>query len=183
MKKNLKIAKRYAKALMLLTHEQNQVQAYHEKLAQITELICGTELQNVLLNPVYLAEQRRSVLKAVLDKFQIEDMLGRFIIFLFDKERLDELAQINDAFQNMADAEAGLVRAYVSSAIKVPDEVTEKIADAVMQYTGRKVIFELQEDPELIGGVITRLGDYIYDGSVRTQLNTLRDVLKQHGAD
>lgn len=179
MKKNLKIARRYAKALMLLAKEQNQVEAYRENLAQITELICGSELESALLNPVYLAEQRRNALKAVLDKLRIEEMLYRFVVFLFDKERLDELDLINDAFQIMADAESGVIHAYVSSAVPVPDEITQKIADAVMRYSGRKVIFDIKEDPALIGGVITRLGDHVFDGSVRTRVDNLRDALKQ----
>ena len=179
MKRNLKLAKRYAKALMLLAKERNAVRAYRESLAQVTGLIYGSELASVLLNPVYRAEQRRGPLKAVLDKLQIEDMLYRFVVFLFDKERLDELDQINSAFQDMADVEAGLVRAYISSAVPVPDAVTKKIAEVIMRHTGREVIFDLKEDPALIGGIITRLGDYVYDGSVRTQLHSLRDVLKQ----
>lgn len=181
MKKNLKISRRYAKALMLLAREENKVDAFRKDLASVKELLCDTELEAALLNPVYLTTQRRGLLTAVLDKLKIEATLYRFIVFLFDKERLYELSQINDTFQAMADTDAGLVRAYVKSAVSVPDAVTKEIFEAVMKYTGRKVVFDVSEDPGLIGGLIVRLGDYVYDGSVRTQLSNMRDNLKRGG--
>lgn len=178
MKKNLKIAKRYAKALMLLALENDQLAGIRKNLSLISKLICGSELESALLNPIYHTQERRNLLKAVLDKLEPEDMLYRFLIFLFDQERLYELEQIDEVFQRMADAKEGLVRAEVSAAVAVPDEVTKKIADAVMRYSGRKVIIEVKEDPEIIGGLIARLGDYVYDGSVRTQVRNLREALK-----
>lgn len=177
MKKNLKISRRYAKALMLLAQEDNKVDVFQKDLSSAVELLCGSELGAALLNPVYLVMQRRSLLTAVLDKLQIEDTLYRFIVFVFDKERLNEIAEINEAFQAMADNAAGLVRAHVKSVVPVPDAVTRGISEAVMKYTGRKVVFDLSEDPDLIGGLIVHLGDYIYDGSVRTQVANLRDSL------
>lgn len=179
MKKNLKISRRYAKALMLLAREENKVDVFRENLSSVVELLCGSELEAALLNPVYLATQRRGLLTAVLDKLQIEDTLYRFLVFVFDKERLNEIAEINAAFQVMADNDAGLVRAYVKSAVAVPDAVTKEISAAVMQHTGRKVVFDLSEEPDLIGGLIVRLGDYVYDGSVRTQVFNLRETLKR----
>lgn len=179
MKKNLKISRRYAKALMLLAREENKVDAFRKSLSSVTELLCGSELEAALLNPVYLATQRRGLLTAVLDKLQIEDTLYRFVVFVFDKERLDEIAAIDEAFQAMADHDAGLVRAHVKSAVAVPDAVTREISEAVMKYTGREVVFDLSEDPDLIGGLIVRLGDYVYDGSVRTQVANMRDLLKR----
>lgn len=178
MKKNLKISRRYAKALMLLAQEEQKVDTFRESMASAVKLICGSELEDALLNPVYLAGQRRGLLTAVLDKLELDKTLYRFIIFLFDQERLDELSAINRAFQDMADNAAGLVRAKISSAVPVPDDVTQKIADAVLKNSGRKVVFEFEENPELIGGLIAKLGDYVYDGSVRTQLTNLRETLK-----
>lgn len=178
MKKNLRIAKRYAKALMLLAMENNQLEGIRKNLSLISSLICGSELEKALLNPIYRTEERKNLLKAVLDKLAPEDMLYRFIIFIFDQERLNELEQIDEVFQRMADDREGLVRAEVRAAVPVPDEVTQKIADAVMRYSGRKIVFEFKEDPEIIGGLIARLGDYVYDGSVRTQVSNLRDALK-----
>lgn len=179
MKKNLKISRRYAKALMLLAREENKVDAFRKDLASVTELLCGAELEATLLNPVYLTTQRHGLLTAVLDKLKIEATLYRFVVFLFDKERLYELSQINDTFQAMADADAGLVRAYVKSAVSVPAAVTKEISEAVLKYTGRKVVFDMSEDADLIGGLIVRLGDYVYDGSVRTQLSNMRETLKR----
>lgn len=179
MKKNLKISRRYAKALMLLANGENKVDAFRSDLVSVVNQVCDTELESVLLNPIYMTDQRRGLLTAVLDKLQIEDTLYRFIVFLFDKERLNELALINNAFQTMADNAAGLIRAHVSSAVPVPDEVVEQIAAAVMQHSGRKVVFEFKEDKELIGGLIARLGDYVYDGSVRTQIDNIRENLKR----
>lgn len=179
MKKNVKVSRRYAKALMLLAREEQKVDAFRANLALVTKLICESELENALLNPVYLKEQRRGLLTAVLGKLGLEDTMYRFIVFLFDQERLDELDLINETFQDMADAEEGLVRVQIASAVPVTDEVTKKIAAAVMENSGRKVIFEFEEDEALIGGLVARLGDYVYDGSVRTQVNNLRDTLKR----
>lgn len=178
MKKSLKISRRYAKALMLLAKEENKVDAFRTNLTAVTRLLCESELESALINPVYTQTQRRGLLIAVLDKLQIEGSLYRFFIFLFDKERIGEIALIDETFQTMADVADGLVRAHISAAVPVEDDVAQKIADAVKQALGRKVVLEFQEDPALIGGIVARLGDYVYDGSVRTQVNNIREALK-----
>lgn len=179
MKKNLKISRRYAKALMLLAQEEHKVDAFRQNLAAVVELLYGSELEAVLLSPVYLGTQRRGLFTAVLNKLQIEDTLYRFLVFVFDKERLNEIGEINEAFQVMADNAAGLVRAHVKSAVPVPEAITKEIAAEVMTRLGREVVFELSADPGLIGGLIVRLGDYVYDGSVRTQVSAMREALKR----
>lgn len=179
MKKNLKISRRYAKALMLLAREEHKVDAFRKNLDAVVELMYGSELETVLLNPVYLGSQRRALFTAVLDKLQIEDTLYRFLVFVFDKERLNEIGEINEAFQVMADNDAGIMRAHVKSAVPVPEAITKEIAAEVMRHIGREVVFDLSSDPDLIGGLIVRLGNYVYDGSVRTQVVNMRDALKR----
>lgn len=179
MKKNLKISRCYAKALMLLAREEHNVDAFRKSLAAVVELLSASELGAVLLSPAYLAEQRRGLFTAVLDKLQIEDTLYRFLVFVFDKKRLNEIGEINASFQAMADNAAGLVRAHLKSAVPVPEAITQEIAAAVMRYSGREVVFDISADPDLIGGLIVRLGNYVYDGSVRTQVANMRDVLKR----
>lgn len=178
--KNLAIARRYAKALLLIGKEDGRIDTYRDELGFFTKLIEQEKnLQRVLVNPLYDSASRKKVLTRVTDGLKLSQAMTTFILFLFDKGRIGFLASINDCFQKFADELKGVARASLVSAAELPAEAIEKIRSALSKKTGKDIIFEVEQDPELIGGIVTRIGDLVLDGSVRTQLLNLRESLKR----
>jgi len=178
--KNLVIARRYAKALLLIGKENDQAEAYREELDGFSGLIeREKDLAQAIVNPLYDAADRKKVLKAVIEKLNLSIGMISFLLLLFDKGRFGFLSNINEIYQNLADELKGIVRANMISATEVSSEAVEKIRAALSTKTGKNIILEVEQDSELIGGIVTRIGDLVLDGSIRTQLLNMRESLKR----
>jgi F-type H+-transporting ATPase subunit delta len=178
--KNLAIARRYAKALLLIGKEDGQIDLYREELDAIAKLIEQEKsLQQVLVNPLYDIDGRKKVLTNVTEKLDLSQSMTTFLLFLFDKGRIGFLSNINDFFQKFADELKGVARASLVSATELSSDTVDKIRSALSKRTGKDIILEVEQNPELIGGIVTRIGDLVLDGSVRTQLLNMRESLKR----
>jgi F-type H+-transporting ATPase subunit delta len=178
--KNLAIARRYAKALLLIGKEDGQTDTYRKEMGAFAQLIEQEKsLQQVLINPLYDETGRKKVLTSVMDKLNLSRAVTTFLLFLFDKGRIAFLSNINDFFQKFADELKGVARASLVSATELSSETVDKIRSALSKRTGKDIILEVEQDPELIGGIVTRIGDLVLDGSVRTQLLNMRESLKR----
>ena len=105
--------------------------------------------------------------------------MSAFLLLLFEKGRIGFLASINEFYQALADELKGVARASLTSATELGDETIEKIRAALSKRTGRDIILEVEQDPGLIGGIVTRIGDLVLDGSIKTQLLNLKESLKR----
>ena len=178
--KNLAIARRYAKALLLIGKEDGQTEKYREELAGITALIQREKtLEQAIINPLYDASGRKNVLTSIIDKLALSRVMRSFLTLLFDKGRFVYLSSINDFYQKLADELKGIARASLVSATELSSETVEKIRTTLSKKTGKDIILEVEQDPSLIGGVVTRIGDLVLDGSIKTQLLNMRESLKR----
>ncbi|MBW2592592.1 MAG: F0F1 ATP synthase subunit delta [Deltaproteobacteria bacterium] len=178
--KNMAIARRYARALLLIGKEDGQAEIYKTELAGVSELIeTEKELGRALTNPLYNATSRKKVLESIIAKLDLSKAMQSFLLLLFDKGRFDFLNTINDFYQKLADELKGIARASLVSASELPSETIEKIRVALSDRTGKDIVLEVEQDPSLIGGIVTRLGDLVLDGSIRTQLLNMRESLKR----
>ena len=178
--KNLAIARRYAKALLLIGKEDGQTETYREELGQFAGLIEGDNtLERAVNNPLYDVEARRKVLQILVEKMEVSQVMDSFLNLLFEKGRLGFVGLINEFFQKQADELKGVVRANLVSANELSSETVEKIVEALSQKTGKEVILDVAQDPSLIGGIVTRIGDLVLDGSIKTQLLNMRESLKR----
>jgi F-type H+-transporting ATPase subunit delta len=158
--KNLAIARRYAKALLLIGKEDGGIDTYRDELGNFAGLIEQEKgLQQVLVNPLYDAEARKKVLVKVMGELNLSQPMTTFLTFLFDKGRIGFLGSINDFFQKFADELKGVARASLVSATELSSETIDKIRSALSKRTGKDIILEVEQDPELIGGIVTRIGD------------------------
>jgi F-type H+-transporting ATPase subunit delta len=105
--------------------------------------------------------------------------MQQFLLLLFDKGRFGFLDDVNDFYQKLADEQKGIARASLVSATELSSDAVDKIREALAKRTGKDIILEVEQDPELIGGIVTRIGDLVLDGSVRTQLLNMRESLKR----
>lgn len=178
--KSTAISRRYAKALLLIGKEDGQTETYRTELGGIADLMQReVMLQQAIVNPLYDAKSRKRVLSAVIERLKISKVMSSFLLLLLDKGRFGFLPGINESYQKFADEVRGVARASVVSAAPLSPEVAEKIRSALSKKTGMEVLLELENDPGLIGGIVTKIGDLVFDGSIQTQLLNMRESLKK----
>ena len=178
--KNLAIARRYAKALLLIGKEDGQTDRYRQELEGVANLMTQhKQLADTIANPLYNAEERKRVFQGIIAKMDLSKAMSSFLMLLFEKGRVSFIVSINDFFQKLADELKGVARASLVSATQLSAETIEKIRTALSKKTGKEIVLEVEQDPGLIGGIVTRIGDLVLDGSIKTQLLNMRESLKR----
>jgi F-type H+-transporting ATPase subunit delta len=175
------MARRYAVALADVVTKQGEAREVKEELAQWVELLAGNnELLEVVRNPTIPYLQKRRVLGALLDRTRPRPSTTNFLQVLLQNQRLADLAEIYNQFSRELDRRTGVVTAKVTTARPVDDSARERLRTRLTDLTKSQVRLEFGVDETLIGGVVTRIGSTVYDGSVRTQLE---QVKKQMAGD
>ncbi len=178
--RNLTIARRYAKALLGIGKEDKKYAQYAEELnAFIGVLDQNPDFMDALSNPLYPLTSRKKIMEAVLAKTDFDAVTNHFLTLLMEKNRIQYVKDIARTYQDMVDDLSNVAAAKIISASELSAEVVEQLKSAVEKMTGKKVKLELEIDPSIIGGVITKVGDMNFDGSVRTQLTSLKETLKR----
>lgn len=173
------LAKRYAKALVEIGQEDNALERYGEDLATLCELVeTSPEFREVLINPVFTKEDKKRISGDVLAKLGTDPMVTNFIFMLIDRKRIDQLSGIEKAFRSEVDAINGITRGQVTSAEPLSDDALSRVTDALSHITGKSVLLTTGVDASLIGGLVAKVGDMVFDGTIRTQLNQLKESLK-----
>ncbi|MCI5226999.1 MAG: F0F1 ATP synthase subunit delta [Candidatus Electrothrix sp. AX2] len=173
------VAKRYARAIFRLGQENGTVDSYAETLSTLADLFDDPELEvaETLINPLYPLEARHKVMTAIAEAAGADAMIA-FLNLLLERKRIDVLREVAAEVRGMLDLEKNISHGRVTSAIELDDVLLGKIQAKLEDITGNKVILETQVDPSLIGGMIARVGDLVLDGSIRTQLNGLKESIK-----
>lgn len=175
---NLSIARRYAKALLSIGKEDGRFKDYGDELSAFTYLLeREQELKNAIINPIYPRDSRQQVLRQILEMIKLSPIVTNFLNLLFDKQRIDGVLLICEVYQQLVDQLENVSRAQVMTAAPLSDDVIARIRQALEKITGGTVVMELQEKPDMLGGIVAKVGDLILDGSVRTQLQSLRETL------
>jgi F-type H+-transporting ATPase subunit delta len=174
------IARRYARALFDLAVEQGKVEAWADALVSLKQAVeASDELRDVLENPIYTREQRRAIGGKLAAALRLDAEPASLLYLLGDRNRLSHLGAVVDTFVRMADQKLGRIRARLTSAVELDAASAQRIADKLSQATRAQVLLDAEVDPALLGGVVAQVGSLTYDGSVRTQLEELRQALKQ----
>jgi len=174
------IARRYAKALVQIAAEESAVEKFHGELARIEGVFAESpELGSLLSNPAYGIEAKLETLKEVAGKLQLSGTIGNFLLLLQERNRLGCLPQIIAFYSELADELSGVLRPVVTTALPLDDGKVAEIKAALEKSTGKKIDLKVEVDPALIGGLITRIGDKVLDGSVKTQLTRIEDILQK----
>jgi F-type H+-transporting ATPase subunit delta len=172
------VSRRYARALFSIGVDRGSFEQLGKELEGFADLWSGsTELRQALENPVFKPSEKRAVLQSLLPRVAPTADVQKFILLLLERSRLQGVAAIARAYREMADVHTGRVRAHVTSAQPLAAAELERVRQSLAKRTGKQVILEASVDPALIGGLVARVGDLVLDGSVRTQLGTLRDKL------
>jgi F-type H+-transporting ATPase subunit delta len=138
------------------------------------------ELKNVLLSPAVSIAKKRAVIARFADTLPLSRLVRNFLYVVIDRRRIALLDEIADAFEQALDERMGIVRAEVTSAGPLNDGQQAELQQELSRVSGKQVRCNYSIDPELIGGVVARIGSTVYDGSVRTQLQNMRERLVAH---
>ena len=175
---DLTVARRYAKALLTLGKEDGKYKEYGDGISGFAHLLQREpELRDALLNPVHSREDRHKLLLHMIKLLQMPPMVANLLQLMFDKHRLGALDGVAQAYQELMDAVENVSRAKVKTAITLDDATRDRLRQTMEKLTGSTVLMEVEEDPSIIGGIVARVGDLVLDGSVRTQINSLRESL------
>ena len=170
------MARRYASALADVVLERGEAAEVQAELVQWEEMIQSTpNLLEVLRNPTIALEQKRTVLNKLIERAQPRPTTVNFLKVLLQNHRLTDLGEINRKFAATLDERAGMVLAAVTTARAVPESSQDQLHAKLTSLTGKKVRVDFATDPDLVGGVVTRIGSTVYDGSVRNQLQMIKE--------
>ena len=177
------LARRYARALIGLASSGPQRDKIAKNLDAFADLCrqpdsYGTPVMAVLASDRHSTDQRKKIVDALLRRLGADPLLGKFLHYVLDRGRFEGVPEIARAYRRMADEAAGRVNAEITTASPLSPDALNKIKRALEQATGKQVIATTQVDPELIGGVVAKVGSYVVDGSVRASLNQLKTSLR-----
>ena len=168
-------AHRYAKALFSLAQDDHRHREIRVELDTLAALFADSrELRDALLTPLHPPDQRKAVLRAIGVEAGTSALVQNFLGYLIDQRRLIDFAEIVEAYADFADEAEGMLTAEVVSASPLDDRRKDRLRRALSQRTGQEVRLEIEIDPTLIGGAVAKVGDLVFDGSLRTQLAQLR---------
>lgn len=179
-----RIAKRYAKALFSLGQEEGKFEQYGLELKEFAELCREqAEFGAVIANPVFAVEDRKKILQAVLDKSGFSTTVKNFLMLLLDKDRMGVIASIAEHYENLWDEAMNVAKAKIVTARPLKEDAQKALKEALEALTSKQIKPDILEDPSLIGGVVVKIGDVVLDGSVKAQLEGLKESLKRGGID
>ncbi|MBI4774860.1 MAG: ATP synthase F1 subunit delta [Deltaproteobacteria bacterium] len=174
------IARRYARALLAIGKEDGHYLKYGEELNDFaTFLKENKQVVDSLTNPLYNLHNRKKVLEFVLEKAGYTPISSNFLKLLLEKNRVRFTGEINEFYRKLTDELQGISTATIISATDLSGEVVKQVQDAIAKITNKQIRLKLEVDPSLIGGIVTRVGDLNFDGSVRTQLLSIKESLKR----
>lgn len=169
------IARRYASALADVVLERDEAKNVQHELHQWEEVLqSNAALQEVFRNPTIALDQKRAVLNKLIDRTRPRPTTTNFLKVLLQNQRLTELPEINRKLAEILDQRAGMVAATVTTARPVPGDIQQSLEQRLTTVTQKKVRLNFEQDPDLIGGLVTRIGSTVYDGSVRNQLELIK---------
>jgi F-type H+-transporting ATPase subunit delta len=173
------VASRYARALVEVVLEQRiEPDAARQQLHAIVDAVRDSvELRRVWESPAVSAEQKRAVLDAIAQQIGAVKPVRNFIAVLIDHRRMGMLDEVARQFEVELDAQLGFVEAEISSARQLLPEEKQELELRIQRISGKKLRARYTSNPDLLGGVLVRVGSTIYDGSVRGQLQKMKQEL------
>jgi F-type H+-transporting ATPase subunit delta len=173
------IASRYARALVEVVLEQKiEPNSAIQQVNSIVQAVRESgDLRKIWESPGVPAAQKRRLLDAIASQMSVSRPVRNFYAVLIDHQRIPMVQQIARQFEVELNAQLGFAEAQVTSARELSSEQKRELEARVSTMTGKKVRAHYASDPALLGGVMVQLGSTIYDGSVRGQLQKLRQEL------
>jgi len=175
-------AARYARALLDITITESDPVTAERDLAAFVDLVQShADLQRTLANPVVSATSKRAVVQQLLERSQPTAPVGKLLLLLASRGRIEIVPDLLDVYRERLMEHRQVIQAEVTTAAPLAPERVSELQQRLTKITGRAVTMTTKVDQAIIGGIVTRIGGTVYDGSVATQLAKVRDRLSQRG--
>ena len=173
------VAERYAAALADVALERKSGEAIRKDLAAFVEtFLASADLRNALESPAVDGAVKNKIITAIAAKMGLNDAVRNFICLIVDHRRTHLLQEILPVFSTELNKRLGIAEAEVTTARALSDAEKKDLLAVLQRRTGKKIEARFAEDANLLAGAVVRVGSTVYDGSVREQLNRLREQLE-----
>ena len=174
------VARRYARALLALGLEDGRHEAYGVELEAVARTLeSSPEARDMGLNPGYSAQQRQGLIGTLAGALKLSPQVVNFLRLLVDRQRMPSLTAIVRSYRELVDAQVGRIRAVVTSAQPLSPDELSRLRDTLSASTRRSIVLEAKTDSSIVGGIVTQVGATLFDGSLKTQLERMREQLKR----
>ncbi len=174
-----RLSRRYARAIFQLAREEHREEELGQELNRFVEAYNNSPLKTVLNNPAFSVQGRKNVAVQVAKSLDLNPLTIRFLSLLLERDRLDSLSSIAVHYHRYLDETKGRVQARVVSPAPLGEATLEKLRKTFQTIRGKLVILKEETDPGLVGGVLIELEGKVYDGSIRTQLERMKESIEQ----
>ena len=172
------VARRYASALADVAIKTGETETVRAELRAWEQMIAGSaELENAFANPSIPAAKKEAILEGLLNRASSSRTTSNFLRVLLQNGRLTDLPFVNERFEAVLEERGGVVSGDVISAHELDEAAKRELTANLQKLTGKNVKLNFAINKDIIGGVVTRVGSTVYDSSVRTQLENLREQL------
>lgn len=172
------VARRYARALLEIGMATHAADALSKELERLADLLKGSaELRAALDNPVFPLSNRKAVVEELVRRLALSRTIRNFVLLMLERGRVAALPDVARELRAFVDEAMGRVRVTITTARPLDGATEIKLKTMLEKRTGKIVLLDKKEDAALIGGIVTQIGDMVYDGSVRTALATLKEQL------
>lgn len=172
------VARRYATALADVVVKTGETNSIQTELKTWEQMISGNvDLQTAFGNPAISLNDKEKVLENLIEKTKSNKTTANFLRVLLRNNRLTEIGEINEKFVSVLEERSGAISARITSARALSESEKAEMQANLSKLTGKTVSLNFDTDQTLIGGVVTRIGSTVYDGSVKTQLQQLKEQL------
>jgi F-type H+-transporting ATPase subunit delta len=173
------IARRYAQAMAEVAESEGAIDTVGRDLERFAALMSadGGALGEALASPVFTSDERRAVLEQLLPRLGLHPLTANLLHVVNDKRRFPLMSAISTAFRDLADERAHRTRISVQTAAPLTADLEREVREAFERVTRKQVILTTEVRPELIGGLVAKVGDTVYDSSIRTRLEQMKQAL------
>lgn len=169
------VARRYAQAAFELAREEGDLEGWRRELDDVATVFVDSDAAPVFADGRIPLQQRFAFVERSLD---VRPAVLNLAKLLVQKGRTGEAREIANVFGELVDAAQGIAHARITTAVELPSEQVAQVEQALSRALGKRIVGHASVDPNLLGGIVLRIGDRLIDGSVRTRLKLLRQELK-----
>lgn len=173
------LSRRYAKALFQLALENHREEEIAQEIERFVTAYTTSPLITVLNHPAFDVRTRKNILVQIAKVLKLSSLVTNFLSLLLERDRLAFLPSIAARFRSLLDEAKGRVEARVVAASPLGQEIIERLREVLQRISGKEVLLHEEADPGLIGGVLIHLEGKIYDSSVRTQLEKMKERIER----
>ena len=168
----------YARSLFAVARERDKLDVIREQLGQVADAFdADRELQIFFFSPYFSTEEKKDALDRAIEG--AEPIFKNFLETLVERHRMPAIFRIRTRYEELWDEANQVLPVEVTSAVKLDESTVRSIGDRIGERTGNEVELTSVVDPEILGGIVLRVGNFVLDASIRNRLNQLRKQVAQ----